>query len=320
MAFFEALGGAAAIQGLTGAAGGVLSNLINQNQQENEATRNQSNFDTQLDSTIQRRVADAKKAGLHPLYALGVSSAPSSQPITIQDSIGPSLNQAGQNIGNILGRQGSAADRLKTVLENKLLDSQIGETDARKNLIQAQQAQMNQANQTDLGIRPELQNKIIPEGQAPNPPGTDAVGYVEKKPAALTSQMQGREDLIAGRSRGGFELRTMGHNFPMIMPVAEGESPMELWSEMSLYDKAGLINRNMAQFGPQWLDDFWDVMYAGKQAKGKYDTTDMRLKKQKGYLDYKLSPKINQLLYGDEKKYKQREGGRIDPQTGRLKY
>lgn len=259
MGFFETLAGAAAPAGVS-AAGGVISNLINQNSVENEATRNQSNFGIQMDETIQRRVADAKKAGLHPLYALGASSSPSSQPIVMQDSIGPALNQAGQNIATNINRQGSADDRLKTVLENKLLDSQIGETDARKNLIIAQQAQMNQVNQTDLGVRPEIRNSLAPEGQAPNPPGT---AFVENKPSTVTSSKTGNENVRAGINPM-YEERWMAPGFPIMLPVAEGESPEELLSEMSAGAYAGLLEMNANKYGGNWLRDYTGLRFTGK--------------------------------------------------------
>lgn len=315
MGFLESIG-----SGLANVAGGVVSNLINQNQQENEATRNQSNFNITQDNflrNMQIRSADAKAAGLHPLYAMGAQAPGSagSQPIVMQDQIGPSLQQAGQNMATSMARSQSPEQKLMDSLEIELRRSQIDETDARTAALNSEALRNMQAGQNGLGVQPESQGFIGPEGQAPNPPGT---AMIEKKPAVVTSQMGGREDLVAGLSRAGFELRNMGKGFPAIWPVAEGESPMELWSEMSLYDKAGLINRNIGQFGPQWLDDFWDVMFAGKQVTGKYNTSDMSIKKHKGYLDYKLSPKINDILYGS-KKYQSHEGKSIDPKTGRLK-
>lgn len=263
--FWEALTLAAAPAGVS-LAGGVISNLINQNSVENEATRNQSNFNIQMDETIQRRVADAKKAGLHPLYALGASSSPSSQPIVMQDSIGPALNLAGQNIATTINRQGSADDRLKTVLENKLLDSQIGETDARKNLIIAQQAQMNQVNQADLGIQPEIRNLLAPEGQAPNPPGT---AFVENRASVQTSAKTGQPHVRAGINPM-YEERWMAPGFPIMLPVAEGESPEELLSEMSAGAYAGLLEMNANKYGGRWLRDFTGLRFAGKAPSQAY--------------------------------------------------
>lgn len=283
MAFFDPLTIAAAVTGGSNVAGGVIGNLINQNFQENEATRNQSNFNMTQDNFLrntQIRVEDAKKAGIHPLYALGANApGPSgSQPIVMQDQVGQSIAQGGQSVGNIISRQASADDRMKMILENKLLDSQIGETDARKQLLLSEAAKNAQAGQSGLGVQPEATGFIGPEGQAPNPPGT---AFIEKKPAGVTSQMEGRQDIIAGLSRGGWEVRNMGKGFPMVMPVAEGESPMELWSEMAWYDKIGLINRNVNEFGTGWFDDFVAVMYLGKDAKNTYDTSKMRVRKSK---------------------------------------
>lgn len=219
-----------------------------------------------MDETIQRRVADAKKAGLHPLYALGASSSPSSQPIVMTDSIGPSLNQAGQNISTAINRMGSADDRLKTILENKLLDSQIGETDARKNLIIAQQAQMNQANQNDLGTQPEIRNSLAPGGQAPNPPGT---AFVENKPSVVTSSKTGNENVRAGMNPM-YEERWMAPGFPIMLPVAEGESPEELLSEMSAGAYAGLLEMNARKYGGKWLRDYISLRFTGKEPSQAY--------------------------------------------------
>lgn len=268
--FFEALALAAAPTGVS-AAGGVISNLINQNSVENEATRNQSNFNiTQenFENTAQIRVADAKKAGLHPLYAMGVNSmGPSgSQPIVMQDSIGPALNNAGQNIATTINRQGSADDRLKTILENKLLDSQIGETDARKNLIIAQQAQMNQVNQNDLGVQPEIRNSLAPEGQAPNPPGT---AFVENKASVQTSAKTDQPHVRAGINPM-YEERWMAPGFPIMLPVAEGESPEELLSEMSAGAYAGLLEMNARKYGGRWLRDFTGLRFTGQSPSQAY--------------------------------------------------
>lgn len=60
-------------------------------------------FDAQMDETIQRRVTDAKKAGIHPLYALGASSGASpTASISGQSStgsiIGTGIAEAGRQI------------------------------------------------------------------------------------------------------------------------------------------------------------------------------------------------------------------------------
>lgn len=85
-------------------------------------------------SGIQWKVADAKKAGIHPLYALG---APTMSPAiqTMQDPLAASLSSAGQDIGRAISATAAPEDRNTGVimglaveragLQNELLRSQI---------------------------------------------------------------------------------------------------------------------------------------------------------------------------------------------------
>lgn len=86
---------------------------------------------------IQWRVADAQKAGIHPLYALG-ASLPSFTPVSVGDSgggVADRLAAAGQDIGRAVesayGHSDQAQARLQALtiqraeLENTMLASQI---------------------------------------------------------------------------------------------------------------------------------------------------------------------------------------------------
>jgi hypothetical protein len=70
---------------------------------ETEAFRNRT-------KSIQQKVADAKKAGLHPLYALGASASHSPGFIAGQSptgsSLSPGINQADHSIGNAVAEIG----------------------------------------------------------------------------------------------------------------------------------------------------------------------------------------------------------------------
>jgi hypothetical protein len=59
---------------------------------------------------IQWRVADAKKAGIHPLYALG-SNTPTYSPVGSQGSLGRALGAAGQDISTAIHRNMTAGQR-----------------------------------------------------------------------------------------------------------------------------------------------------------------------------------------------------------------
>lgn len=111
-------------------AGGLLSNR-----------RNESNANKQADlqklfakNSVQWKVADAKKAGIHPLYALGANTT-SYAPIAINDSLGPALQAAGQDVSRAMyanadsetrGNVRTEALRLENMgLQNDLLRAQI---------------------------------------------------------------------------------------------------------------------------------------------------------------------------------------------------
>lgn len=120
-----------------GAAGGYMSGQRSQSQAD-------ANMYMQLQFAkhgLQWKVEDAKKAGIHPLYALGAPTH-SFSPVSLGgDDLGSGLSRAGQDISRSLmatatGRERSDAytDAVKVLslrrlgLENDLLSSQIAKT------------------------------------------------------------------------------------------------------------------------------------------------------------------------------------------------
>lgn len=65
----------------------------------------QGQFDAQMDQSIQRRVSDASKAGIHPLFAMGASVGASP---TLHSGTPPQI-ETGSGMGNALAR---VADRI----------------------------------------------------------------------------------------------------------------------------------------------------------------------------------------------------------------
>lgn len=82
-------------------AGGLMGRSSERKQQAQAA----SQFRQQMDESVQRRVADAKKAGIHPLYALGASVGASP---TI------STSQPGNGMQNALSQAAEVLNRLET--------------------------------------------------------------------------------------------------------------------------------------------------------------------------------------------------------------
>lgn len=129
------------LESLIGAGASILGGLLGSNsaeQQTKEMIDLQREF---AQSGIQWRVADAKKAGIHPLYALGANTT-SFSPFSVGDGgLGSSIASAGQDIGRALegamSKSGSAMVRKiatkqaleRGQLENDLLRSQIRKND-----------------------------------------------------------------------------------------------------------------------------------------------------------------------------------------------
>lgn len=116
---------------------GVIGGLFGQNSQEKMARENIRQQREFAQHGISWKVADAQRAGIHPIYALGAPTH-SFSPVSIGDSLGPGIRQAGQDIGRAINSTSSPGQRMtaemaaaaalnleKGGLENELLRTQI---------------------------------------------------------------------------------------------------------------------------------------------------------------------------------------------------
>lgn len=115
----------------------LFGGLKGQKTQEKMAEKNiqlQKDFAQQ---GIQWKVADAKAAGIHPLFALGANTH-SFAPVSVGDSISSSMANAGQDLGRAINATSNGSQRVSAIaqateklaleragLENELLRSQI---------------------------------------------------------------------------------------------------------------------------------------------------------------------------------------------------
>lgn len=243
-----------------GLLGGVLSNMSH----EKQADRGYAEQREALQHGISWRVADAKAAGIHPLYALG-SPPMSVAPIVTQDAIGPAIQQMGQSMTDISRSTLNEQQKATQFAELQVLGSQRNKNDAEAELARVQshvllQKQGSNINAPGLGVQPE-------HGQNPTGGG---VGMIDLKPAEQISTKTGMPMSSAGVNPA-YQLRYLENGLPMYLPIAEGDSPEETISEMHPLTWAGLIAKNSRIFGPGWAKDLIQSRYLGLRPTGKYD-------------------------------------------------
>lgn len=120
---------------------------------------------------IQWRVADAKAAGIHPLYALGAQT-PSYAPIAVGDSYGPALASAGQDISRAMRASQTEAQRAAEAEEAmSYAREQHRRAEARAD------AQLASQLQNDEMQRALMASQIARLNQQSNPPFPSATSH-----------------------------------------------------------------------------------------------------------------------------------------------
>jgi hypothetical protein len=139
----------AIISGGASIAGGLISDYSNRKAASKAYSRSQK--------AIRNTVADAKAAGIHPLYALG-NSAGYSSPVAINDGAGTGLAEAGRSIAEGIRekRDSARADRVA--------DAQIAESKARTLKAVAEARESNAAaDQVENAMAASVASRILQE-------------------------------------------------------------------------------------------------------------------------------------------------------------
>lgn len=202
---------------------------------------------------IQWRVRDAKKAGISPLVALG-SSPLMPFPQTMGDPSADSFRSAGQDLSRAASAMMPDEERVRLKLQNRLLSSQIDESDARAEAIRSS---VSRGEREDgLGLRSEATG-LEGSGQSPASPGA---GIFKVNPSEVTTSSIGRSSAEAGLKRGE-EVVEHGPGLPMIVPHRGGSSTEEVLREMGPLAYIGLLAKNMREFGSDWLPKYMHDRY-----------------------------------------------------------
>lgn len=182
---------------ILGAVGSVASSLLGKSSADKQAEKQARLQKEFAQSGIQWKVEDAKKAGIHPLYALGANTI-SYQPQSIGGS-GLDLGAMGQNIGSAIDNTrsvGAKADALSTSLlatqiEGAKIDNEIKKTELASKI----------ATTHPTGIRPGL-------------PSEATTGMLDNQGNAITVD----GPTIKNQTRVDVAARSAPHSLPVTAP------------------------------------------------------------------------------------------------------
>lgn len=233
----------AAIKGAFDIAGG----LIDKRAARKAADKNAALQREFAQTGIQWKVADARKAGLHPLYALGASTA-TATPVYSGGDLGQRLADAGQDITNAaLANQTTqekadlgafALARERAQLQNDLLRSQIAEQDLTTDLRRLQFARAAME-----GRKPDA--APVAGG---SPAGQANTGVFNIKPAEVTASRKADPSTTAGPAAPFRTEYTTREGFKYTLPAAQdiGEA---------MENVPGAV-AGLGLFGRQFYEDF----------------------------------------------------------------
>lgn len=141
--------------------GGLFGQSKADKQQRANLRQSQAQFDSQMDESVQRRVADAKKAGIHPLFALGGS-------VGASPTVHAGTGDGGKPMQEALVQMGS---QLGIISANKAR-SRLDEAQAAYYNAQAakvRQGLHSEGRDLDAGKQAGVSTFPYPEPYAPNP-------------------------------------------------------------------------------------------------------------------------------------------------------
>lgn len=261
---------------LIGAGASIIGGLINKSsaddsrrQQEAHSLRQEALQREFAQSGIQWRVEDAKKAGIHPIYALGSSGAsysPVSANFQADTSLGSALAQAGQDISGAMQKTQTAGGRIdaftsaaqKLQLERGTLENEILKTE-----LASKTARLNQSNGPPM------------PGSAYLIPGQTQSGVIQEQPMQrVTPGAIPHQEPGATTDAG--HLRTSGGLFPVPSKDAKEKIEDNWYQETAHFIRNNMLPMISPAFndpphkpdpGKAWV---YDPIYGYKQVPDRW--------------------------------------------------
>jgi len=213
---------------------------------------------------IQWRVNDAKKAGLHPLYALGAQT-PSYSPVS--NPLGESLSAAGQNIGAAVAARMTPVQKRVLDLELAQKQADLDKTFAETSYIQAERLRAIQGQfqwLPETNVKESGSPSTVFGGQAiPLSRGVPS-DYVTPKAPDLPSASSGNPGIMAGTAPAMREFNWPGLG-PVLLPggvSGDAAEALESASE-SIPVMLAIVNANYRKYGAQKAHDLINLFTGG---------------------------------------------------------
>lgn len=213
---------------LIGAGASLLGGFLGQKQQNKMADKNIALQREFAQSGIQWKVEDARKAGIHPLYALGANTH-SFSPVSVGSDLGSGIANAGQDIGRAMDATRSGSDRL-TAFQKTVQDLSLQKMGLENELLASQIAKLRTTGSPPPMASPE--DRMLLDGQAQSLAANDRVAkafdLVETKPLQRTASDPSRPYQEAGAINDlGFVRTKDGY-----MPVQSNDAKQRLEDDL----------------------------------------------------------------------------------------
>lgn len=263
----------AAVSGGLDIAGGFIDDARNRRMADESADA-QRQF---AQHGIQWRVEDAKRAGIHPLYALGAQTH-SFSPTVIGSNVGGAMSRAGQDVGRSIERGFDHESRKQAFLSNQLLMKQIERTEAERRLIEQQGLEI-------MTRRGENQSGGIP-GLMQDPDAGLAVsgqqdsGLFQAVPPKRSTTIPGVPGIQAGPE--AWDQRFIqGTSLPILLPWSS-EGPSETLENIPFWMWPGIVAKNSQVYGSQWFRDWAGLTFFGRLPQKRSWKPDYRASSERG--------------------------------------
>jgi len=162
---------------LISAGASLAGGILGQKSAEKQADKNIALQKEFAQSGIQWKVADAKAAGIHPLYALGASTH-SFAPVSIGTPLADSIGKAGQYLGRAADASSSPTTRAAVVSE-QAQKLQLDNMALQNQLLASQIARINQAGRSPPVPSAEQQWLIPGQGQTALPDRKELLSHFD---------------------------------------------------------------------------------------------------------------------------------------------